>query len=168
MSSCYILPYQILQMKISDSILKMIKVVPIIKKTMNEIDTIGIPFLDLQGKYLIPILKKDVMFFNLINKPQNIGRIILHLALPLKNSNQKLNTFILVLNATRAIDVNFQKGMFVLNFDINTNVTLIEKALVISPYRHALLLKDLHKHNASRRNKKGPYSSPLSIYMLSI
>ncbi|EJR54704.1 hypothetical protein IIM_01644 [Bacillus cereus VD107] len=146
----------------------MIKVVPIIKKTMNEINTIGIPFLDQQGKYLIHILKKDVKPFNLINKPQNIGRIILHLALSLKNSNQKPNTFLLVLNATREIDVNFQKEMFVLNFSINANVTLIEKALAISTYRHALLLKDFHEHTASIRNKKGPYSSPLSIYILSI
>ncbi len=53
-------------------------------------------------------------------------------------------------------------------FDINANVTLIEKESPISTYRYALLLKNFHEHDASIKNKKGPYSSPLSILMLSI
>ncbi|MCU4959622.1 Ger(x)C family spore germination protein [Bacillus cereus] len=105
----------------------MTQIVPIIKKTKNEIDTIGIALLDRQGKYLTRIPKKDVKFFNLINKSKNTGRMILHLALPPKKSNKKTNTSIFVQNATRKIDVNFKNGKFVFNLDINANVALIEK-----------------------------------------
>ncbi|MGH0513349.1 Ger(x)C family spore germination protein [Bacillus cereus] len=105
----------------------MTQAVPVIKKTKNEIDTIGIALLDRQGKFLTRIPKKDVKFFNLINKPKNKGRMILHLVLPPKKSNKKPNTSILVQNATRKVDVNFQNGKFVFNLDINANVALIEK-----------------------------------------
>ncbi|HHP1053323.1 Ger(x)C family spore germination protein [Bacillus cereus group sp. BfR-BA-01354] len=105
----------------------MTQIVPVIKKTKNEIDTIGIALLDRQGKYLTHIPKKDVKFFNLINKSKNSGRMILHLALPPKKSNKKTNTSIFVQNATRKIDVNFKNGKFVFNFDINANVALVEK-----------------------------------------
>ncbi|MDA1559065.1 spore gernimation protein XA, partial [Bacillus cereus] len=105
----------------------MTQAVPIIKKTNNEIDTIGIALLDRQGKFLTRIPKKDVKFFNLINKSKNTGRMILHLALPPKKSNKKTNTSIFVQNATRKIDVNFKNGKFVFNLDINANVALVEK-----------------------------------------
>ncbi|MED2711092.1 Ger(x)C family spore germination protein, partial [Bacillus toyonensis] len=108
----------------------MTQTVPIIKKTKNEIDTVGIAFLNRQGKYLTHIPKKDVKFFNLINKSKNSGRMILHLVLPPKKSNKKPNTSILVQNATRKVDVNFQNGKFVFNLHINANVALIEKTNV--------------------------------------
>ncbi|MEH7538242.1 Ger(x)C family spore germination protein [Bacillus toyonensis] len=105
----------------------MTQIVPVIQKTKNEIDTIGIALLDRQGKYLTRIPKKDVKFFNLINKSKNTGRMILHLALPPKKSNKKTNTSIFVQNAKRKIDVNFKNGKFVINLQINANVALIEK-----------------------------------------
>ncbi|MCR6790144.1 MULTISPECIES: Ger(x)C family spore germination protein [Bacillus cereus group] len=105
----------------------MTQAVPIIKKTKNEIDTVGIAFLNRKGKYLTHIPKKDVKFFNLINKQKSSGRMILHLELPPKKSNKKTNTSIFVQNATRKIDVNFQNGKFVFNLDINANVALVEK-----------------------------------------
>ncbi|MEC5307457.1 Ger(x)C family spore germination protein [Bacillus thuringiensis] len=105
----------------------MTQTVPIIKKTKNEIDTVGIAFLNRQGKYLTHIPKKNVKFFNLINKSKNNGRMILHLVLPPKKSNKKPNTSILIQNATRKVDVNFQNGKFVFNLDINANVALVEK-----------------------------------------
>ncbi|PGC68904.1 spore gernimation protein XA [Bacillus toyonensis] len=108
----------------------MTQTVPIIKKTKNEIDTVGIAFLNRQGKYLTHLPKKDVKFFNLINKSKNSGRMILHLVLPPKKSNKKPNTSILVQNATRKVDVNFQNGKFVFNLHINANVALIEKTNV--------------------------------------
>ncbi|MED2806350.1 Ger(x)C family spore germination C-terminal domain-containing protein, partial [Bacillus thuringiensis] len=105
----------------------MTQAVPIIKKTKNEIDTVGIAFLNRKGKYLTHIPKKDVKFFNLINKQKSSGRMILHLALPPKKSNKKTNTSIFVQNATRKVVVNFQNGKFVFNLDIYANVALIEK-----------------------------------------
>ncbi|EJS67578.1 Ger(x)C family spore germination protein [Bacillus wiedmannii] len=105
----------------------MTQAVPIIKKTKNEIDTVGIAFLNRKGKYLTHIPKKDVKFFNLINKPKSNGRMILHLALPPKKSNKKTNTSIFVQNATRKVDVDFQNGKFIFNFNIYANVALIEK-----------------------------------------
>lgn len=105
----------------------MTQTVPIIKKTNNEIDTVGIAFLNRRGKYLTHLPKKDVKFFNLINKPKSNGRMILHLALPSKKSNKKTNTSIFVQNATRKVDVTFQNGKFVFNLDINANVALVEK-----------------------------------------
>lgn len=105
----------------------MTQTVPIIKKTKNEIDTVGIAFLNRKGKYLTHIPKKDVKFFNLINKQKSSGRMILHLALPPKKSNKKTNTSIFVQNATRKVVVNFQNGKFVFNLDIYANVALIEK-----------------------------------------
>ncbi len=56
--------------------------------------------------------------------------MILHLVLPPKKSNKKPNTSILVQNATRKVDVNFQNGKFVFNLHINANVALIEKTNV--------------------------------------
>ncbi|MEE3947452.1 Ger(x)C family spore germination protein [Bacillus wiedmannii] len=108
----------------------MTQTVPIIKKTKNEIDTVGIAFLNRKGKFLTHISKKDVKFFNLINKPKSNGRMILHLVLPPKKSNKKTNTSIFVQNATRKVDVNFQNGKFVFNFNIYANVALIEKTNV--------------------------------------
>ncbi|MCQ6546645.1 spore gernimation protein XA, partial [Bacillus wiedmannii] len=105
----------------------MTQTVPIIKKTKNEIDTVGIAFLNRKGKFLTHISKKDVKFFNLINKPKSNGRMILHLVLPPKKSNKKTNTSIFVQNATRKVDVNFQNGKFVFNFNIYANIALIEK-----------------------------------------
>ncbi|WP_242306972.1 Ger(x)C family spore germination protein [Bacillus cereus group sp. BfR-BA-01524] len=105
----------------------MTQAVPIIKKTKNEIDTVGIAFLNRKGKYLTHIPKKDVKFFNLINKQKSSGRMILHLELPPKKSNKKTNTSIFVQNATRKVVVNFQNGKFVFNLDIYANVALIEK-----------------------------------------
>lgn len=109
----------------------MTQTVPIIKKTKNEIDTVGIAFLNRKGKYLTHIPKKDVKFFNLINKQKSSGRMILHLALPPKKSNKKTNTSIFVQNATRKVVVNFQNGKFVFNLDIYANVALIEKPIRI-------------------------------------
>ncbi|MGG0301799.1 Ger(x)C family spore germination protein [Bacillus albus] len=105
----------------------MTQTVPIIKKTMNEIDTVGIAFLNRKGKYLTHIPKKDVKFFNLINKSKSNGRMILHLALPPKKANKKTNTSIFVQNATRKVDVTCQNGKFVFNFNIHANIALIEK-----------------------------------------
>ncbi|MFB5091525.1 Ger(x)C family spore germination protein [Bacillus cereus] len=120
----------------------MTQIVPVIKKTKNEIDTIGIALLDRQGKFSTLIPKKDVKFFNLINKSKNTGRMILHLALPPKKSNKKTNTSIFVQNATRKIDVNFKNGKFVFNLDINANVALVEKT-------NANLIK---KHYDNKKN----------------
>lgn len=105
----------------------MTQTLPLIKMGNNDINTLGIAFLDGQGKYLTQIPKKDVKFFNLLNKSKSKGRMILHLVLPPKKSNQKPNTSILVQDAIRKIDVNFQKGKFIFNFDIYANVALIEK-----------------------------------------
>ncbi|MGE7884139.1 Ger(x)C family spore germination protein [Bacillus sp. NPDC094077] len=123
----------------------MTQVVPVIKKTKNEIDTVGIAFLDHKGKYLTKIPKKDVKFFNLINKSKSNGRMILHLVLPPKKSNKKTNASIFVQNATRKVDVNFQNGKFVFNLDIYANVALIEKT-------NANLIKE-HYDNKKNINK---------------
>ncbi|MCU5404241.1 Ger(x)C family spore germination protein [Bacillus cereus] len=101
--------------------------VPIIKKTKNEIDTVGIAFLNHQGKYITKIPKKDVKFFNLLNKTQVAGRMILHLALAPKGFDKKPNSSVLVQNTKRKINVDFQKGKFIFNIDVNMNVSLIEK-----------------------------------------
>ncbi|OUA91580.1 Ger(x)C family spore germination protein [Bacillus thuringiensis] len=105
----------------------MTQTIPIIKKTSNEIDTVGIVFLDSKGRYLTKIPKRDVKFFNLINKSKSTGRMILHLLLSLNKSNQKTNTSVLVQTAKRTITVDFQKGKFLFNIDVNMNVSLIEK-----------------------------------------
>ncbi|ARJ25661.1 spore gernimation protein XA (plasmid) [Bacillus mycoides] len=105
----------------------MTQTVPIIKRIKNEIDTVGIVFLDQQGKYIAKIPKKDVKFFNLIYKPKSAGRMILHLVLSPKKSDKKPNTSILVQNAKRKINVDFQKGKFVFTIDVNMNIALIEK-----------------------------------------
>lgn len=105
----------------------MTQTVPIIKKVKNEIDTVGIVFLDRQGKYIASIPKKDVKFFNLIYKPKGAGRMILHLVLSPKKSDKKPNTSILVQNAKRKINVDFQKGKFVFTIDVHMNIALIEK-----------------------------------------
>ncbi|WP_377865650.1 Ger(x)C family spore germination protein [Bacillus sp. R86525] len=123
----------------------MTQAVPVIKKTKNEIDTVGIALLDRQGKFLTRIPKKDVKFFNLINKPKNKGRMILHLLLPPKKSNKKPNTSILVQNVTRKIEVNFQNGKFVFNFDISANVALVEKT-------NANLLKEHYDNKKNINN----------------
>ncbi|HHT7239320.1 MULTISPECIES: Ger(x)C family spore germination protein [Bacillus cereus group] len=135
----------------------MTQAVPVIKKTKNEIDTIGIALLDQQGKFLTHIPKKDVKFFNLINKPKNKGRMILHLALPPKKSNKKPNTSILVQNATRKVDVNFQNGKFVFNLDINANVALIEKTnanLIKGHYDNKKNINNLKSAIQKEINKK--------------
>ncbi|HDR4465127.1 Ger(x)C family spore germination protein [Bacillus sp. FSL K6-0273] len=100
---------------------------PIIKKKNDEIDTVGIAFLDQYGRYLTKISKKDVKFFNLINKSKKTGRMILHLTLSPKKSNQKPNASILIQDAKRKINVNFKKGKFIFNIHVNMNVALIEK-----------------------------------------
>ncbi|MEH6934419.1 Ger(x)C family spore germination protein [Bacillus sp. JJ783] len=135
----------------------MTQAVPVIKKTKNEIDTIGIALLDRQGKFLTHIPKKDVKFFNLINKPKNKGRMILHLVLPPKKSNKKPNTSILVQNATRKVDVNFQNGKFVFNLDINANVALIEKTnanLIKGHYDNKKNINNLKSAIQKEINKK--------------
>lgn len=135
----------------------MTQAVPVIKKTKNEIDTIGIALLDRQGKFLTRIPKKDVKFFNLINKPKNKGRMILHLVLPPKKSNKKPNTSILVQNATRKVDVNFQNGKFVFNLDINANVALIEKTnanLIKGHYDNKKNINNLKSAILKEINKK--------------
>ncbi|WP_434182106.1 Ger(x)C family spore germination protein [Bacillus thuringiensis] len=124
----------------------MTQTVPIIKKTKNEIDTVGIAFLNRKGKYLTHIPKKDVKFFNLINKPKSNGRMILHLALPPK-TNKKPNTSIFVQNAKRKVDVNFQNGKFVFNLDIYANVALIEKT-------NANLIKEHYDNKKNINNLK--------------
>ncbi|AFQ30474.1 Ger(x)C family spore germination protein [Bacillus thuringiensis] len=105
----------------------MTQTVPIIKKINNEIDTVGIAFLDPKGKYLTKISKNDVKFFNLINKSKSKGRIILHVVLSPKKSIQKPNTSVLVQDAKRKINVDFQKGKFIFNINMSMNVSLIEK-----------------------------------------
>ncbi|MBE7150736.1 Ger(x)C family spore germination protein [Bacillus mycoides] len=135
----------------------MTQAVPVIKKTKNEIDTVGIALLDRQGKYLSRIPKKNVKFFNLLNKPKNKGRMILHLVLPPKKFSQKPNTSILIQNATRKIDVNFQKGKFVFNFDINANVAIIEKTnahLIKEHYDNKKNIHNLENEVQKEINKK--------------
>ncbi|PFA86217.1 Ger(x)C family spore germination protein [Bacillus cereus] len=105
----------------------MTQTVPIIKKINNEIDTVGIAFLNNQGKYITKIPKKDVKFFNLINKAQVTGRMILHLAFAPKEFDKKPNSSVLVQNAKRKINVGFHKGKFIFTLDVNMNVSLIEK-----------------------------------------
>jgi Ger(x)C family germination protein len=124
----------------------MTQTVPIIKKSKNEIDTVGIAFLNRKGKYLTHIPKKDVKFFNLINKPKSNGRMILHLELPPK-SNKRPNTSIFVQNARRKVDVNFQNGKFVFNLDIYANVALIEKT-------NANLIKEHYNNKKNINNLK--------------
>lgn len=124
----------------------MTQTVPIIKKSKNEIDTVGIAFLNRKGKYLTYIPKKDVKFFNLINKPKSNGRMILHLELPPK-SNKRPNTSIFVQNARRKVDVNFQNGKFVFNLDIYANVALIEKT-------NANLIKEHYNNKKNINNLK--------------
>lgn len=100
---------------------------PIIKITNDEIDTIGIAFLDQYGRYLTRISKKEVKFFNLVNNSKKTGRMIVHLTLSPKKSNQKPNASILIQDAKRKINVDFKKGKFIFNIHINMNVALIEK-----------------------------------------
>ncbi|MCU4716195.1 Ger(x)C family spore germination protein [Bacillus cereus] len=101
---------------------------PIIKKTNNELDMVGIAFLDHQGKYLTKIPKSDVKFFNLINKSKNTGQMTLQLALSPKRANRQPNTSINVQNAKRKINVNSKRGQLIFNIDLSMNVSLIEKA----------------------------------------
>ncbi|MBY7115435.1 Ger(x)C family spore germination C-terminal domain-containing protein, partial [Bacillus sp. 17RED48] len=118
---------------------------------------VGIALLDRQGKYLSRIPKKNVKFFNLLNKPKNKGRMILHLVLPPKKSSQKPNTSILIQNATRKIEVNFQKGKFVFNFDINANVAVIEKTnahLIKEHYDNKKNIHNLENEVQKEINKK--------------
>ncbi|MGF2773209.1 Ger(x)C family spore germination protein [Bacillus cereus] len=105
----------------------MTQTIPIIKKTDNEIDALGISFLDHEGKYITTISKNDVKFFNLISKSKITGRMILHLVLSPKRVNQNQNTSVLVQNTKRKIHVDFQKGKFLFNIDLSMNVSLIEK-----------------------------------------
>ncbi|MGH0554471.1 Ger(x)C family spore germination protein [Bacillus pretiosus] len=102
-------------------------VIPMIKRTKNGIDNVGIAFLNQQGTYKTKVTKEDVKLFNLIYKPKSTGRMVLHLTLPPKNPSQKINTSILVQNAKRKINVDFQKGKFIFNLDVNMNIALIEK-----------------------------------------
>ncbi|PGS67954.1 Ger(x)C family spore germination protein [Bacillus cereus] len=135
----------------------MTQAVPIIKKTKNEIDTVGIAFLNRKGKYLTHIPKKDVKFFNLINKQKSSGRMILHLELPPKKSNKKTNTSIFVQNATRKIDVNFKNGKFVFNLDINANVALVEKTnanLIKEHYDNKKNINNLENATEKEINKE--------------
>ncbi|MDY0853930.1 Ger(x)C family spore germination protein [Bacillus thuringiensis] len=135
----------------------MTQIIPVIKKTKNEIDTIGIALLDRQGKFLTRIPKKDVKFFNLINKSKNTGRMILHLALPPKKSNKKTNTSIFLQNATRKIDVNFKNGKFLFNLDINANVALVEKTnanLIKEHYDNKKNINNLEKAIGKEINKE--------------
>ncbi|WP_103570884.1 Ger(x)C family spore germination protein [Bacillus thuringiensis] len=135
----------------------MTQVVPVIKKTKNEIDTVGIAFLDHKGKYFTKIPKKDVKFFNLINKSKSNGRMILHLVLPPKKSNKKTNASIFVQNATRKVDVTFQHGKFIFNLDINANVALIEKTnanLMKGHYDSKKNIKNLESAIQKEVNKK--------------
>ncbi|HDR4874868.1 TPA: Ger(x)C family spore germination protein [Bacillus cereus] len=104
--------------------------IPIIKKNKNEIDTVGIAFLNHQGKYLTKLQKKDVKLFNLIKKAKNSGRMILHLNIPAKNDTQKDNASILVQSTKRKISVDFKEDTFLFNIDISMDVSIIEKTNV--------------------------------------
>ncbi|PFJ15742.1 spore gernimation protein XA [Bacillus cereus] len=123
----------------------MTPLIPIIKRTQNEIATVGIAFLNQQGRYVAKVTKEDVKLFNLIYKPKNTGRMLLHLTLPPKNRSQKHNTSILVQNKKRKINVDFQKGRFIFNIDVNMNVALIEKTNETSLKRHLHSKKKLSK-----------------------
>ncbi|MDZ5607808.1 Ger(x)C family spore germination protein [Bacillus pseudomycoides] len=117
----------------------MTQTVPIIKRKNNEIDTIGIAFLDHQGKYVTEFSKKDVGFFNLINNNKNKGRMILHLFLDPLQDKQQPNVSVLVQGAKRKINVDYHKEKFVFNIDIYMNVALIEKI-------NEKLIKHSNKH----------------------
>ncbi|HDR6318667.1 TPA: Ger(x)C family spore germination protein [Bacillus thuringiensis] len=106
----------------------MTQTLPIIKRINNEIDTIGIAFLNHRGKYVTKISKKDVKFFNLINKTQVAGRMILHPVLSPKKSDNNPNSSILVQDAKRKINVDFKNGKFIFTIDLNMDVSLIERS----------------------------------------
>lgn len=105
----------------------MTQTLPIITRKNNKIDTVGIAFLDAQGKYVTKFSKKDVGFFNLINNNKNKGRMILHLSLDPLQNKQKPYISVLVQGAKRKINVDYHKGKLVFNIDIYMNVALIEK-----------------------------------------
>ncbi|WP_459501358.1 Ger(x)C family spore germination protein [Bacillus sp. C1] len=105
----------------------MTQTIPIIKEKNNEIDTVGIAFLDYKGKYVTRFLKKDVGFFNLINKPKGKGRMILHLSLGSLQENQQPNTSILVQNVKRKIKVDYRNGQFIFRINLYMNVALNER-----------------------------------------
>lgn len=65
-------------------------VIPMIKRTKNGIDNVGIAFLNQQGIYKTKVTKEDVKLFNLIYKPKSTGRMVLHLTLPQKILVKKL------------------------------------------------------------------------------
>lgn len=106
----------------------MTQAIPIIKRIKNNIDTVGIAFFNHNGKYIYQISKKDVQLYNLINKPKHTGRMILHLPISTQHSQPKSNISVLVQDAKRKIRVNFHKGSFVFNIDLNLNLSLIEKS----------------------------------------
>lgn len=105
----------------------MTQTIPIIKRTNNEIDAVGIAFLNHRGKYVTEFSKKDVGFFNLINKSKNNGRMILHLNLDHSQDKQQPNASVLVQGANRKINVGYKKGKFIFNIDVHMNVALIER-----------------------------------------
>ncbi|AQY38392.1 Ger(x)C family spore germination protein [Bacillus thuringiensis] len=105
----------------------MTQTIPIIKTKRNLIITEGIVFLSQNGKYLTKLSKEDVKVFNLINKANNTGRTILHFSLPKKNSNQPLSVSVLVQDAKRKINIDYQKDQFIFNIDVYLDISLIEK-----------------------------------------
>ncbi|EEM37748.1 GerZC [Bacillus thuringiensis serovar sotto str. T04001] len=105
----------------------MTQTIPIIKAKRNLIITEGIVFLNQNGKYLTKLSKEDVKVFNLINKANNTGRTILHFSLPKNNSNQPLNVSVLVQNAKRKINIDYQKDKFIFNINVYLDISLIEK-----------------------------------------
>lgn len=98
-----------------------------IKRQKNEIKTAGIALLNKHGKYVTSIPSKDIAFYNLIKPPKKKGRMILHVPTDPKRDHQKVNTTLLVQDAKRKIRVNYEKGRFTFNIDIDIDASIIEK-----------------------------------------
>lgn len=105
----------------------MTQTVPIIIRKKNHIDTVGIGFLDHHGKYVARLPKKDVVFFNLMNRSRKKGRMILHLDLKPLDKEKQPNASILVQDAKRKVKINYHKEKFVFSIDIYMNVAITER-----------------------------------------
>ncbi|MGA4466894.1 Ger(x)C family spore germination protein [Bacillus bombysepticus] len=105
----------------------MTQTLPIIKRIGNEIDTTGIGFMNYEGRYVTMLPKKEVVYFNLLNKSINNGRMVLHLPFKATKKNKQGNTSIFVQDAKRTVKVKYKNGKFLFNIDIYIEGSLIEK-----------------------------------------
>ncbi|PFN17572.1 Ger(x)C family spore germination protein [Bacillus cereus] len=103
------------------------QIIPIIEGKTNRVRTNGIAFLNSKGEYATEISSKEVPLFNLIYSKRNKGRTILHISLPYKTMNKEPNTSLFVQKSKRQIDVDFKKGKFIFDINLNMTVSLIER-----------------------------------------